>query len=109
MIAPANTTVAVLGGTTTNYAGDVVDAATAIVTGVPAFLSERSRTATRPVDGNPRTVRYATARVPVGTAVVKDNRVRDERTSAVYLVQSVYTPRDQQYPADMQLELTRVN
>jgi len=108
VIAPANTTVAVLAGTTTNAAGDVVDADTPTVTGVPALLVERSRNYTNQVDGMPRTVRYGKARVPTGTAVVKDDRVRDEQSGAVYLVEAVFAPKDRQFPADTQLDLKRV-
>lgn len=109
MNALATTTIAVLRHTTTNDYGDEVDADNTVATMLPAALTERQRTVTNPVDGNPRVVRHTTARVRADADVRKGDRVRDERTGAIYLVGATYQVTNPAISSDLTLELTRTN
>ncbi len=89
MQAIATTTVSILRGTTTDDYGDEQDTDTPVATGVPASLTEQSRRVTTRDDPTPRIVRYAVARLPARTDVTDQDRIRDERTGAVYIVDAV--------------------
>jgi hypothetical protein len=106
-IALATTTLAVLRGTTTDAWGDEADTDTAVRTGIPAALTEQSRRVTTRDDPTPRIVRYAVARVAAGTDVTDQDRVRDERTGAVYIVDAVSSMANPAATADLRLDLRR--
>jgi len=107
MQAIATTTVSILRGTTTDAFGDEQDTDTAIATGVPASLTEQSRRVTTRDDPTPRIVRYAVARVVAGTDVTDQDRVRDERTGAIYIVDAVSSMANPAVAADLRLDLRR--
>ena len=86
MIARANTTVAILRGTTTNAYGDTVDVDTAVATGIQASILERNRRTYLAAEAAYRVIRTYTGRVTAGTDVRKGDRLRDEGNSQVYLV-----------------------
>ncbi|MEV0220892.1 hypothetical protein [Streptomyces sp. NPDC050704] len=89
MLALATTTVSVLRGTSADAFGDETDAATPHATGIPASLIESTRTAQEPVTGTPRIIRTHICRLPATTDVTEDDRIKDERTSEIYIVVSV--------------------
>ena len=107
MIAAATTTITVLRGTTTDAYGDEQDTDTPVATGIPAALTEQSRRVTTRDDPTPRIVRYAVARVTAGTDVTDQDRVRDERTGAVYIVDAVSAMANPAAAADLRLDLRR--
>jgi hypothetical protein len=107
MQAIATTTVSILRGTTTDAYGDEQDTDTAIATGVPAALTEQSRRVTTRDDPTPRTVRYAVARLPAHTDVTDQDRLRDERTGAVYIVDAVSGMTNPAFEVDRRLDLRR--
>ena len=86
MIATATTTVSILRGDETNDYGDTVDSDTAIYTGIPAAIHEQNRRVFLPAEQAYRIVRFYTGRLPSNTDVVKNDRIKDERTGHVYLV-----------------------
>lgn len=106
-IAIATTTIAILRGTTTDTWGDETDTDTAVRTGIPASLTEQTRRVTTRDDPTPRIVRYAVARVAAGTDVTDQDRVRDERTGAVYIVDAVSSMANPAVTPDLRLDLRR--
>jgi hypothetical protein len=87
--------------------GDEADMDTPVATGIPASLTEQSRRVTTRDDPTPRIVRYAVARVAAGTDVTDQDRVRDERTGAVYIVDAVSSMANPAVTADIRLDLRR--
>lgn len=106
-VAIATTTVAVLRGTTTDSYDDEADVATPVYTRIPASLTEQSRRVTTRDDPTPRIVRYAVARVAAGTDVTDQDRIRDERTGAVYIIDAVSSMANPALTADLRLDLRR--
>src|SRR5690242_6493591 len=104
MQAVATTTLSILRGTTTDAYGDERDTNTPIATGVPASLTEQSRRVTTRDDPTPRIVRYAVARVPARTDINDQDRVRDERTGAIYIVDAVSGMANPVFEVDRRLD-----
>jgi hypothetical protein len=107
VLAVATTTLTVLRGTTTDGYGDEQDTDTPVATGVRASLTEQTRRVTTRDDPTPRIVRYAVGRVTAGTDVTDQDRVRDERTGAVYIVEAVSSMANPAVAADLRLDLRR--
>ena len=106
-VAIATTTIAILRGTTTNAWGDEQDTGAPVHLGIPAALTEQTRRVTTRDDPTPRIVRYAVARVAAGTDVTDQDRVRDERTGAIYIVDAVSSMTNPALAADLRLDLRR--
>ncbi|MGW0575121.1 hypothetical protein ACWD25_03945 [Streptomyces sp. NPDC002920] len=107
MLAVATTTVTVYRGTTTDGYGDEQDTDTPVHTGIVASITEQSRRVTTRDDPTPRIVRYAVARVTAGTDITDQDRIRDERTGAVYIVDAVSSMVNPAVAADLRLDLRR--
>lgn len=107
MLAVATTTLTVYRGTTTDGYGDEQDTDTPIYTGIVASLTEQSRRVTTRDDPTPRIVRYAVARVTAGTDITDQDRVLDERTGAVYIVDAVSQMANPAVASDLRLDLRR--
>lgn len=107
MLAVATTTLSVLRGATTDAYGDEQDTATVVHTGIVASLTEQARRVTTRDDPTPRIVRYAVGRVSASTDITDQDRVRDERTGAVYIVEAVSSMANPAVAADLRLDLRR--
>jgi hypothetical protein len=107
MLALATTTVTVYRGTTTDAYGDEQDTDTPVHTGIPASIVEQSRRTTTRDDPTPRIVRYTVGRVTAGTDITDQDRLQDERTGAVYIVEAVSSMTSAAVAADMRLDLRR--
>jgi len=107
VLARANTTIAVLRGTSTDGYGDETDTDTPVATGIPASLIEQTRRVTTRDDPTPRIVRYAVGRVTAGTDVTDQDRIRDERTGDIYIVDAVSAMNSAAVAADLRLDLRR--
>jgi hypothetical protein len=107
VLARATTTLSVLRGTSTDGYGDEVDTDTPHATGIPASLVEQTRRVTTRDDPTPRIVRYAVGRVTAGTDVTDQDRIRDERTGATYIVDAVSAMNSAAVAADLRLDLRR--
>lgn len=109
----ATTWVTVLHGTAQNPFGDEIDLDTEAggdaQTRVPASLIEGSRTVKTPNNATPRVVRYATARLPVGTTVTANDRIRDETTGRIYSVDQVNQPAAIGFTPKLRVDLTLIN
>lgn len=106
------TTVKILRGTATNYAGDEVDdedQGDAVASDVPMHLTEKARRATRAADLNARTVRYVKGLCLVDVDVRAQDRLVDQGSGAVFLVEAVRTPVGQRLLPVKTLELQQVS
>lgn len=108
MRAIANTKVSVLTGTSVDDWGDTVDNNTVAVSGIPASLVERSRLITTPEQPTPRVIRYTVGRLPGRTPVGPEDRIRDDRTGAIYAITAVTPPSGVGHQPDLRLDLKRV-
>lgn len=82
----ATTTVSILGGSGEDEFGDEIDGMTVLASGVPASLIESARTASEPVSGIKRIVRTHVCRLPPGTDIDEEKRIKDEQTNEIYIV-----------------------
>lgn len=108
MIALANTKISILGGTSESDWGDVIDSDTPAATGIPACIVEGRQVIATEGDSQARVVRYYTCRLPHGTVLTGSNRIKDEETGIVYVVDNVSTPLNAVIPQDVRLDLRRV-
>lgn len=97
------------GGATTNALGDQVDlplvAETALASEVPASLIERSKIVVLPETFERRTVRWTAGRVSAVHGVKKADRLKDDRTGAVYFVDEVTTVKSMGRVTELALDL----
>lgn len=107
MIATATTTVSILRGDEVNGYGDVVDSDTAIHTKIPASIHEQNRRVYLPAEQAYRIIRSYTGRLPSNSDVQKNDRLRDERTGAIYLVTDIADPVSPAFAPDRHVELSR--
>ena len=107
MIARATTMLTVYRGTTTDAFGDEQDTNTAVATGIPASLVEQTRRVTTRDNPTPRVIRYTVGRVTAGTDITDQDRVKDERTGAVFIVEAVSSMNSAAVAADLRLDLRR--
>lgn len=109
MKARATTTISVLRGTSTSGFGDTVDGATVAASGITASLLEQRKTVVTPDDLMVRTVRYITCRVPAGTDVRTGDRIRNDATGDVYVLDGQAQPYSPSRTNDIRLDLRKVN
>lgn len=106
----ATTTVSIYRGTTTDTFGDEVDDnSTPAATGVTASLLEQSRRVFVPAENRMTVVRIVTGRLTSGVDVQEADRLKDERTEKVYLVEAVSAPQSPIGKADIKLDLRRID
>lgn len=102
------TTVTILGGSSQDGYGDTVEGVDAIATGVPMSINEGRQVVATEGQAQARTVRYYTGRAPHGLQVDDTQRIRDERTGDIYLIDNVSRPSHAAVPQDTRLDLRRV-
>lgn len=106
------TTISILGspdGTTpTDEYGDSVESPEPVATGIPAAIHVRRETVATESDPNAVVVWYYVGRVPAGTPVTAAQRVRDDATGTIYLVDNVVNIPSAIVPQDVRLDLRRV-
>lgn len=109
MIATPTTTVTILGSETsqTDF-GDVLDSDTPAGTGIPANIMEGRVVVATESDQQARVIHYYTARLPNGTVVTGSNRLRDDVTGEIYVIDYVTRPANPVIPQDVRLDLRRV-
>lgn len=109
----ATTTVSVLGGETTqDEFGDEVEGTQVLASGIPATLTEVSRSISEPVSGLPRIVRMPVARIqpgliPEGLVIDESKRLRDDVTSEVYIVTAASKNANPVLAQPLRLDLKR--
>jgi hypothetical protein len=102
------TTAAVLRGTTTDSYGDPTDAATVYLSGLPAAIQEQTRRVYGDSAGQDRTIRFSACRLPYGTDVVEDDRIKDETTGVIYAIEELTANTSPVHAADVVLQLRRI-
>jgi hypothetical protein len=108
VITTPTTTIAILRGTTTDTYGDPADNATPAASGMLAALTEQTRLTTTPVDGNPRVIHYTTVRVGYGTDLRAGDRIKDERTNHIYIVDETAQVQNPAIRMDLRAEVRRI-
>lgn len=104
----ANTTVSVLRGTTTDAFGDPADTATVVASGITASIVEQGKTVTTKVDGMVRQVRRIVGRLPAGTDIQSGDRIKDEKTSRIYVFDASADITNAVRRNDLRLDLRRI-
>jgi len=107
MLGLANASVSVLRGTDTDDFGDETDASTAVATGVPAAVVESSKVVLDQATQTPRTVRSLTCVMPSWADVLDTDRLQDQATGRIYIIESVERQPSLGYPGDQVLTLKR--
>lgn len=109
MYATPTTTVSVLRGTTTDGFGDVVDGTTVAASGIPFSLIERTRTVFVPADNRVQQIAIITGRGPATMDVAAGDRLRDERTGLLYVIDNVSSQQNPAIMPDIRLDLRRAS
>jgi hypothetical protein len=108
MIALPTTTASVLRGTATSAFGDDVDSDAVVQVGVPLAVMVASQASTRSADSRPQEVEFFRGRVPAGTDIRVNDKLRDERdVTQVYLVTGSHSSPNPIISMDVALDLTR--
>lgn len=90
----------------TNAYGDEVDTQTDHASGLRGSVIEKTSKAYNPVDSRVVTIRTYTGRFRFGTDILDGDRLRDENTGTVYVVNSVNSPSSFANKPDMVLDLS---
>lgn len=105
----ASTTVTVLRGTATDAYGDEVDVDTDVARRLPAVVTEQRQRTRQPSEGRGGTTETFTIRLRPTADVVEGDRLRDDRTDAVYQVREVSNPGSAVGFADVRVTAVRVS
>ena len=103
----ANASVSVLRGTTTDEFGDEIDTNLVAAASVPAAIVESSRVVLDQATQTPRTVRALTCVMPSWADVLDTDRLQDQATGRIYIIESVEQQPSLGYPGDQVLTLKR--
>lgn len=105
MVITATSKYSVLRGSTINEYGDEVDGITVIYSGIRGSVVQRGKNLFNPDSGRVEFITFYTGRFPNGTDIAQGDRVRDERTNAVYTVLSASEGSDFINKSDLTLDL----
>lgn len=103
------TTVSVLRGETLDEFGDPVDSDSSVRAGVPIAITEYSRRIFVAAEQRMTVVRQCWGRVRPGFDIREKDRLRDERTGRIYLVEEISQPALSTNLADMRISLRRID
>jgi hypothetical protein len=88
--------------------GDPIEGVDVLLAAVPALITERRTVVATESDPQAVTVHYYTGRLPAGTVVTRDQRIRTP-DGVIYVIDYVNaTPTSPAVPADVRLDLRRV-
>lgn len=108
MNAIPTTTVDILGGAgELDEWGDPTESTAVLLAGVPAAITESRTVVATESDPQAVAVHYYTGRLPAGTPVTKDHRLRDA-AGQLYAIDYVNIPNSPAVPGDIRLDLRRV-
>lgn len=103
------TLVDILGGASAaDEWGDHDESLTVVASGVPASITETRQVVATESDPQAVAVHYYTGRLPAGTVVTKDQRIRDT-AGTLYAIDYVNVPNSIGVPGDVRLDLRRVS
>lgn len=104
-----NTTVSILRGETVDEYGDPKDSDESVNAGVPVSIIERDRRIYIAAEGRLTTIKQFIGRVRPGFDIRESDRLRDDRTGAIYLVEGISQPTLGTGLADMRIDLRRID
>lgn len=109
MYTVATTTISILRGTSTDVYGDVTDTDTVAASGIPASILEQRKTVTTPADNRVQQVGFFTGRVSQLVDVRIGDRIRDERTGSIYVLDNISTVASPALGNDSRLDLRKAS
>lgn len=104
-----NTTVSILRGETIDEFGDPIDSDDSVNAGVPISIIEYSRRIFLPAEGRETIVRQMMGRVRPGFDIREGDRLRDDRTGEVYLIEGISNPKLGTGISDFRIFLRRID
>lgn len=104
-----NTTVSVLRGETVDQFGDPMDSDESVYAGLPMSITEYDRRIYLAAEGRLTTIRQAFGRIRPGFDIRESDRIRDEKSGRVYLVEGMSTPGISTGTADSRFYLRRID
>lgn len=104
-----NTTVSVLRGETVDQFGDPIDSDNSVYASVPMCITENDRHIYLAAEGRLTIVRQAFGRVRPGFDIHESDRIKDENSGRVYLVEGMSTPGISTGTADSRFYLRRID
>jgi hypothetical protein len=109
MYAIPTTTVSVLRGTTTDDLGDVIDNLTVAASGIVFSLIEQRKTVFVPSANRLQQVMIAIGRGPADMDVTAADRIKDERSGLIYVIDNVSRVQSPVTMNDVRLDLRRAS
>lgn len=109
MNARPTTTVSILRGSSTDEYGDPTDALTAVATGLPASLLERTQRITKYGERTPQIITYYTCRLPGDTVLQPEDRIKDETTGYIYVMDNYSQVANPLLVNDVRVDLRRLS
>lgn len=109
MYAIPTTTVSVLRGVSVDDLGDTVDNLTVASSGTVFSLLEQRRTVFVPATNRLQTVMIATGRGPNDMDVTTSDRIKDERTGLIYVIDNVSRVQSPVTLNDVRLDMRRAS
>jgi len=104
----ATTTISIMRGTVTGPYADDLDSDEVVDSKIPASILARPVTGARPASGRTDTQRTHALRVWKAVDLRQDDRVRDERTGAVYSVLTAAEATNNVAPSGSRFDVQRV-
>lgn len=105
----ANSTFSVLRGTMTDAYGDPKDSEQPVQTGIPGSVMEVRSVITTVSEGRGQQIRLLVGRLPAQTNVRHGDRLRDERTGHIYIIDAIDpTAQSAILDSGVRLDLRRV-
>lgn len=104
-----NTTVSILRGETIDEYGDPKDSDVSVNSGVPMSIVEESRRVFLAVEGRLTIIREFIGRVRPGFDIRESDRLRDDKSGRVYLVEGISQPSLATGTSDKRIFLRRVD
>lgn len=106
----ANTVCTIFRGTSTNWAGDLVDSNVPYITDLPATLIETGKSVQDPSTPTPRTIRAIYLSVPEWVGILTTDRVLNQVTQDIFIIISVTKPSTTiGAPVDTVCQLKRIS
>lgn len=109
MYTVATTTISILRGTSTDIYGDTTDTATVAASGIPASILEQRKTTFTPADNRVQQIGFFTGRVSQLVDVRIGDRILDERTGTIYVLDNISTVSSPVLGNDSRLDLRKAS
>ncbi len=111
MYALASTTASIVRGTTTDQWGDEIDDpnAAAVATNVPVCIEVTNTNAYDPTTQQIRTIRTISGAIQSDTDITESDRLRDDATGVIYIVEQVTQRMGPGFVGDLELVLKQVS